>query len=123
MRHLGATISRRFWIDVAVEEGLRGGNSAGPEAGAAHFVAIGFAGDAVRQAGQSSRVRRGLSPREAADRKIEASPPEVHRTRLAAEAGTEVCEYRQHRRQGRAEPLSGVSIIFSRGIVLSEGTC
>ena len=74
----------RLRIGIAVEDRLGRGDAARPEARARHFMAIGFAGDAVGQAGNSAGMRRRRAARKAGHREVEAAPEEMDRAGLAA---------------------------------------
>ncbi len=57
-------------------------------------MAIGLAGDPVGQAGDAAGMFGRLSPGKARHREIEAAPEEMHRARLAEEAGAKAFEDR-----------------------------
>ena len=85
--------ARRLGIGIGIERGIIDCARARPEAGAAYFVRISLTGDRIGQvrhaAGMAGRATAG-KPRH---REIEAPPEEMHRARLAEEAGAELFEH------------------------------
>src|ERR1019366_9497797 len=81
----------RLGRGVGVEGGALDVASAGPEPGAADLVGIRFHRHAI-----GARPLRRDSSREARNRMIEASPPEVHRTDFADETRPEFLEHFVH---------------------------
>ena len=71
---------------------MRVGVAAGPEARAAHLVAVRLAHDGIAEARHAAGMRRRGATREARHRKIEAAPEEMHRAGLAEEAAAEALE-------------------------------
>src|SRR5207237_7701685 len=91
--HARGAKARRLRIGIGIERGIIDCTGTRPEAGAAYFVRISLKGDRIGQvrhaAGMAGRATAG-KPRH---REIEAAPEEMHRARLAEEAGAELFEY------------------------------
>src|SRR5215472_3081735 len=66
-------------------------------------------------------MRRSDAARISRDRQVEASPPELDRTRLSGKSGAEARKDRQHCGKSSAEPFCRIPIIFARSAVVGEG--
>ncbi len=95
-------------------------DSACPETGARHLLAVRFAGDSIRQPGHSARMLRSVAAGEARDGEVEAAPPEMDGTRFSFKAGTEMLERRHDRRKRFPEPACRVAVVVAWCRVLSE---
>src|SRR6476661_8436512 len=83
--HLRGAESRRLRIGIGIERRIIDRAAAGPEAGAADLVRIGFTDDVVGQIRYAAGMTRRAPAREARHREVEAAPEEMHGARLAKE--------------------------------------
>ena len=89
----GAGEPGRFRVRVCVVGGIRDRPAARPEPGAADFVRVCLARDAIGKVGNAARMRRRRTARKSRDGEIERPPEEVHRAALAEEARTKPLEH------------------------------
>src|SRR6202022_1989633 len=82
--------ARRLGIGVGIERGIIDRTTARPEAGAAHLVRIGFAGDGIGQMRHAAGMARRAPTREPRHRKIKTAPEEMDWAGLAEERGAEL---------------------------------
>src|SRR5262249_48798642 len=87
---------------------------------AAHLVRIGLAGDDVREVRDAARVEWRAPAGETGHRKIEASPKEMHRARLADKAGAKQLEHTIALEQHAPKPLRVVRIVGRVRAVFAE---
>ena len=90
--HLRRAEARWLRIGIGIERRIIDRAAARPEAGAADFVRIGFAGHRIGQIRHAAGMARRAPAGEARHREIETAPEEMHRARLAEEAGAELLE-------------------------------
>ncbi len=83
-------------------------------------MAVGLAGDRIRETRDTPGVPRSRSPGESGDREVEAPPEEVHRARLAEEGRPELLEHAVDLHQRLEEPAHRAGVVRALGVVLGK---
>ena len=110
----------RLRIGVGVKCGMGKPVIAGPEAGAAHLMRIGFLRHCVAKMGYAARMQRRPAAGKARDRQVEAAPEEMHRAAFADEARSERPEHPVRLQQNAPELLCVIGVIGRMRVVLAE---
>src|SRR5207237_10708267 len=103
----------RRGIHDAVEQSAPTTYPACPAADARALAAVRLARDPVRKSLNSARMLRRPATGEQADGQVEAPPPEMRRTGLPGEPGSESLEEWKHRCKRFAKSSSGVAVVIA----------
>ena len=104
---------KAFWrrIGIGVESRVIDRPAARPEAGARHFMGIGFPGHGIGQMRHAAGMGRGAPAGKPRHREIEAAPEEMHRAHLAEKRRAEMGKHLMRAQQHPPEPVGEVAVV------------
>ncbi len=115
-KDLGLREALQLRRHVGIERRTFDFSAAGPEADAAHFVGVSFAGDTV-----GARALGGQAAGKASHREVEAAPEKVHRAAFADEARPELVEDTIDGDEDLPEFADGLGIVRGVDAVFVKG--